>query len=74
MLNNPMKTPEPVLKSPTPSHADRVASPDEGYFGRDATYVAPSLSFSAPKRPRPSSSLQGREWVPEATFARGYNS
>ena len=74
MLSNSMKTPEPVLKSPTPSRMDRVGSSDGGYFGREANYVAPSLSFSAPKRPRPPSSSQGREWVPEATFARGYNS
>lgn len=75
MLTNPMKTPEPVLKSPTPSRMDGAASPDNGrFFGRDASYVTPSMSFSAPKRPRPPTSSQGREWVPEATFARGYNS
>lgn len=74
MLTNPMKTPEPVLKSPSPSRLDGAASPDGGFFGRDATYVTPSMSFSAPKRPGPPSSSQGREWVPEATFAPGFNS
>lgn len=71
MLNSSMKTPEPVIKSPSPSRMLGATSPD-GYLGRDARYVTPTMSFSAPKRPRPPTSPQGREWNPEATFARGH--
>ncbi|PLB46027.1 hypothetical protein P170DRAFT_364181 [Aspergillus steynii IBT 23096] len=73
MLGNatisPLKTPEPVVRSPSP---ERITSPDpgDGSYGRDARYVQPSMSFSSPRPPGPTYA-GGREWVPEATFAPG---
>ncbi|KAI9813049.1 MAG: hypothetical protein M1827_004269 [Pycnora praestabilis] len=40
----------------------------DDYFGREARYASPTSSFSAPKAP---STVKGREWDPQATYAKG---
>ncbi|KAE8149056.1 hypothetical protein BDV25DRAFT_157032 [Aspergillus avenaceus] len=60
------KTPEPIVRSPTPS---RAISPEGKSYGREARYVRPSMSFSSP---RPPSATQGREWDPQETFASAH--
>ncbi|KAL2867128.1 protein gprM [Aspergillus lucknowensis] len=70
------KSPEPFAKpyvrSPSPAYTARTLSPDlNNHYGRDARYVRPSMSFSGP-RPPSASQNQGRDWDPEATFARAY--
>ncbi|KAL2218597.1 hypothetical protein M432DRAFT_377923 [Thermoascus aurantiacus ATCC 26904] len=69
-----LKTPEPVV---TPSPSDKSGSTFgfsasksvEGgdYFGREAKYTSPAMSFSTP---RPPSSAHNRDWDSRATFAR----
>lgn len=65
---SPLKTPEPVVRSPSP---ERIVSPEPGSesYGREARYMQPSMSFSSPRPPGPT--YGGREWAPEATYARG---
>lgn len=60
------KSPEPIVRSPSPARMAGTKSPDSGHYGRDARYVRPSMSFSSP---RPPSASQGRDWDPKATFA-----
>ncbi|KAL5356684.1 hypothetical protein BJX96DRAFT_124825 [Aspergillus floccosus] len=66
------KTPEPLVRSPSPARTAGTLSPVGGHnhYGREARYVRPSMSFSGP-RPPGSSQGQGRDWDPQATFARG---
>lgn len=74
MLHSALKTPEPVITLPLASRKGGAMSPDGGgYFGREARYVTPNMSFSSPARARPSTSSPPgrREWAPESTFARG---
>ncbi|EAW11941.1 protein gprM [Aspergillus clavatus NRRL 1] len=62
-----LKSPEPMLRSPSPARMAGAQSPDSGgHFGRDAKYVRPSMSFSTP---RPPSASQGRDWDPKSSFA-----
>lgn len=67
-----MKTPEPRVRSPTPVRLSGARSPDLTEFGRDARYTSPKMSFSTPRPP--SSSQHGREWDPQATYARAHHS
>lgn len=62
------KSPEPMVRSPSPARMAGTKSPDSGHYGRDARYVRPSMSFSGPRAP----SAHGREprdWDPKTTFA-----
>ena len=54
---------------PTTSHTDR----EKDYFGREAIYSSPHLSFSSPRAPssRASTTVATREWDPLATQAKG---
>ncbi|KAL3451693.1 hypothetical protein BJX65DRAFT_223413 [Aspergillus insuetus] len=64
---------EPYVRSPSPAYTARTMSPDlNNHYGRDARYVRPSMSFSGP-RPPSSPQHNGRDWDPEATFARAYH-
>jgi hypothetical protein len=76
-----LKTPEPGISARSPSPPVLSASTtlrnsdgkgmDIGsdYFGRDAIYTSPVLSFSSP-RPPSSSQNAPRYWDPQSTFAR----
>ncbi|KKK26811.1 hypothetical protein ARAM_002370 [Aspergillus rambellii] len=64
------KTPDPVVRSPSPTYTSRTMSPDLKQYGRDAKYVRPSMSFSGP-RPPSASQANAREWDPQSTFAQG---
>ncbi|OJJ72399.1 hypothetical protein ASPBRDRAFT_538196 [Aspergillus brasiliensis CBS 101740] len=72
----PYKTPEPVVRSPSPARTMGARSPEAKggqHYGREARYVRPSMSFSSP---RPPSATQGgpeRDWDPEATFAKSHS-
>ncbi|TPR07859.1 Dpy-30 motif family protein [Aspergillus niger] len=72
----PYKTPEPVVRSPSPARTMGARSPEATggqHYGREARYVRPSMSFSSP---RPPSATQGgpeREWDPESTFAKSHS-
>jgi len=79
MLSNtpqptPLKTPEPVVKSPGSTISSRggfspVKAAERGdYFGRDAKYTIPAASFSTP-RPPSSHQNHAREWDPRETHA-----
>ncbi|KAA8646969.1 hypothetical protein EYZ11_000127 [Aspergillus tanneri] len=63
---SPLKTPEPVVCSPSPDRLAGTMSPEGSHYGGEARYKRPSMSFSVP---RPPGSVQGRDWDPEATFA-----
>ncbi|KAI9803999.1 MAG: hypothetical protein M1833_000280 [Piccolia ochrophora] len=77
MLKSPSQTPAQTIQSPTvmesPSEPPPMASsPLKGsgtkdYFGQEARYTSPHLSFSTP---RPPSASAGREWDPAATHAK----
>lgn len=67
-----VKSPEPEVRSPSPAkmgHTRNLSINEYYIYGRDAKYSQPSMSFSTP---RPPSSSQGRDWDPQATFARSY--
>ncbi|PLN79314.1 hypothetical protein BDW42DRAFT_173149 [Aspergillus taichungensis] len=73
MLNS-MKSPDSaVLRTPSPAFTAGTLSPvpGGGSHGREARYVRPSMSFSGPRPPTSPRGGPGREWDPEATFARG---
>ena len=76
------KSPDPLLiHSPKPNHrdddfpsspstkADRSSKTD--YFGKEATYACPTLSFSTPRPPSATGRTPFREWDPESTHAKG---
>ncbi|RAK80953.1 protein gprM [Aspergillus fijiensis CBS 313.89] len=62
------KTPEPVIRSPSPARTSGARSPEHDGYGQEARYVSPTMSFSSP-RPPSASQAHGREWDPQATFA-----
>ncbi|OOF94828.1 hypothetical protein ASPCADRAFT_171144 [Aspergillus carbonarius ITEM 5010] len=69
----PYKTPEAVVRSPSPARMMGAKSPERSHhYGREARYTRPSMSFSSP---RPPSSLQGqeRDWDPTATYAPSHS-
>ena len=54
----------------TPSiKSNRTSKTD--YFGKEAAYASPTLSFSSP-RPPSAGIMQGREWDPASTHAKGF--
>ena len=73
--------PEKTFASPMMEKGFDVVSPSSTYstdqrseyFGKEARYASPTLSFSSPRPPSASgrlSSLKGKEWDPAATHAR----
>ncbi|KAI9803485.1 MAG: hypothetical protein M1825_001828 [Sarcosagium campestre] len=86
MLRSPGDTPAqtpgpPMIQSHTPvmspggtlqTNLSPVACAEsQDYFGHDAKYTSPHLSFSSPRPPSSGrESLAGRDWDPSATFAR----
>ncbi|OJI81811.1 hypothetical protein ASPTUDRAFT_45124 [Aspergillus tubingensis CBS 134.48] len=69
----PYKTPEPVVRSPSPARTMGARSPEAKggqHYGREARYVRPSMSFSSPRPPSATQNGTEREWDPEATFAK----
>lgn len=71
------KSPEHhVLTSPTDRDSTPTFSPSSNsdYFGKEATYTSPVLSFSTPRPPSAGVPQQGREWDPESTHAKGSQS
>lgn len=71
------KSSEPHLMS-SPADRDSTAtfspSSKSDYFGKEATYASPVLSFSTPIPPSAGVPQQGREWNPESTHAKGSRS
>lgn len=74
------KSPDPIIVngpidkdyfSPmTPSIKSNRSSKTD-YFGKEAAYSSPTLSFSSP-RPPSAGFMQGREWDPASTHAKGF--
>lgn len=70
------RSPDPLLLA-SPTNSSVTFSPiiksSEEYYGSDAKYASPSLSFSSPRPPPPPSSavFAAREWDPRSTHARG---
>jgi hypothetical protein len=72
-----LKTPEPAvrLQSPAPAYGsgfdddDDEDKEDDSYYGRDATYKSPAMSFSGPRPPSAAQNHSSRHWDPSATFA-----
>ncbi|KAL8825024.1 MAG: hypothetical protein Q9191_004667 [Dirinaria sp. TL-2023a] len=64
------REPESAIVSPG-SDSISTFSPSSrvDYFGKEATYASPTLSFSTP-RPPSAGRGYGREWDPERTFAK----
>lgn len=63
------KSPDPLLSSPAGSSSvtfSPIAKTE--YYGAEAKYASPTLSFSSP---RPPSASAMREWDPRSTHARG---
>ncbi len=63
------KSPDPLLASPADSSSVTFSPITKTeYYGTEAKYASPTLSFSSPKPP---SSSATREWDPRSTHARG---
>lgn len=70
MLNSrqqTIKTPEPVVTSTSTTLRDSDGKGSD-YYGREAKYTSPAMSFSSPRPP--SSQNPGRYWDPQSSFAR----
>ncbi|KAL1969101.1 hypothetical protein VTN77DRAFT_355 [Rasamsonia byssochlamydoides] len=65
-----LKSPEPVVTSPlsTSTTLRNSDGKSSDYFGREAKYTSPAMSFSSPRPP--SSQQNGRYWDPQSSFAR----
>lgn len=71
-----LKTPEPVvrLQSPAPVYGsgfdDDHDDDHESYYGREAKYQSPAMSFSGPRPPSAAQNQSSRQWDPSTSFAR----
>lgn len=64
------KSPDPLLASPADSSVAFSPITKTEYYGTEARYASPTLSFSSPKPPT-SAVMAAREWDPRSTHARG---
>ena len=63
------KQPEAAVVSPGADSISTFSPSSPDYFGKEATYLRPSLSFSTPRPPSAGRSY-GREWDPSNTHAK----
>ena len=64
------KSPDPLLASPADSSVTFSPIARTEYYGAEAKYASPTLSFSSP-RPPTSAVMAAREWDPRSTHATG---
>lgn len=64
------RSPDPLLASPSDSSVTFSPITRTDYYGTEAKYASPTLSFSSP-RPPTSAVMAAREWDPRSTYARG---
>ncbi|KAL2014555.1 hypothetical protein VTN00DRAFT_2080 [Thermoascus crustaceus] len=73
-----LKMPEPTVTSTSPTDISSSKSRLSGgksaeggdYFGREAKYTSPAMSFSSPRPPSSAHGNYSRDWDARATFAR----
>ena len=68
-LDTPREPPSAVISPDTDSISTFSPSSKVDYFGKEATYSRPSMSFSNPRPPSAGRSY-GREWDPASTHAK----
>lgn len=83
MLNHQktMKTPEPMVRSPTPAYMNGRIDEDEvdakdielSTHSRQASYTRPSMSFSTPRPPTSQREPTSYNWDATSTFARSHS-